>query len=116
MDVTLPNGKVIKGVPQGTSKDEVARAAIRNGLAKPADFGMSEQTWEIPGMTSAEQAQQSRVTPDTPRVKPRTWINDAIEGAAAVPIMAGAVRGAQLLSKGAKAAPYLDDLGRMVMP
>ena len=116
MDVTLPNGKVIKGVPEGTPKDEVARAAIRNGLAKPADFGMSEQTWEIPGMTSAEQAQQSRVTPDTPRVQPRTWVDDAMEGAAAVPIMAGVVRGGQLLSKGAKAAPYIDDLARMVMP
>jgi hypothetical protein len=45
MDVTLPNGEVITGVPEGTSKDEVARKAIRAGLATPQDFGLNPQTW-----------------------------------------------------------------------
>lgn len=38
MDVTLPNGTVIKGVPEGTDKFEVARKAIANGLATEDDF------------------------------------------------------------------------------
>lgn len=38
MDVTLPNGKVIKGVPEGTSKDEIMQKAISGGLATAEDF------------------------------------------------------------------------------
>lgn len=40
MDVRLPNGTVIRGVPEGTSKDEVMQKAIAGGYAKPEDFGM----------------------------------------------------------------------------
>lgn len=39
MDVKLPNGKVIKGVPAGTSKTEVMRKAVNAGLATYQDFG-----------------------------------------------------------------------------
>ncbi|MBK0633376.1 hypothetical protein GZZ44_10495 [Klebsiella aerogenes] len=38
MNVKLPNGTVINNVPDGTSKEEIARKAIANGLAKPSDF------------------------------------------------------------------------------
>lgn len=38
MDIELPNGVIIEGVPEGTSKDEVMRKAISMGLAKEADF------------------------------------------------------------------------------
>lgn len=38
MDITLPNGVVIQGVPDGTSKEEVKRKAIEKGLATEADF------------------------------------------------------------------------------
>lgn len=38
MDVKLPNGKVIKGVPDGTPKEEIARKAISAGLASESDF------------------------------------------------------------------------------
>jgi hypothetical protein len=41
MDVRLPNGTIIRGVPEGTSKDEVMRKAIASGIAKPEDFGQS---------------------------------------------------------------------------
>jgi hypothetical protein len=41
MDVKLPNGTIIRGVPEGTSKDEVMRKAIASGIAKPEDFGQS---------------------------------------------------------------------------
>ena len=40
MDVTLPNGQVIKGVPDGTPKDVVMHKAISSGLATQADFGI----------------------------------------------------------------------------
>lgn len=39
MDVRLPNGKVIKNVPDGTSKDAIRQKAIQSGLATEADFG-----------------------------------------------------------------------------
>jgi hypothetical protein len=41
MDVKLPNGTIIRGVPEGTSKDEVMRRAIASGIANPEDFGQS---------------------------------------------------------------------------
>jgi hypothetical protein len=41
MNVTLPNGAVIQGVPDGTSKDVIAQKAISAGLATAEDFGMT---------------------------------------------------------------------------
>jgi hypothetical protein len=38
MDVTLPNGQIIKGVPDGTPKEDIARKAIEAGLATEEDF------------------------------------------------------------------------------
>lgn len=49
-------------------------------------------------------------------VEPRTLTQSAIEGAMAVPVLAGAARGAQLLARGSKAAPYLGNLAAAVMP
>jgi len=43
MNVTLPNGKVIEGVPEGASKDEIAMKAIGAGLATREDFGMEPE-------------------------------------------------------------------------
>ena len=50
MDVELPNGKVIQGVPEGTPKDEIMRKAIGAGLAAEADFA--------PAQTSPQQVRQ----------------------------------------------------------
>lgn len=47
MDVKLPNGKIIKGVPDGTTKEEIARKAIAAGLARPSDFGMSQTPADV---------------------------------------------------------------------
>jgi len=41
MDVTLPNGQVIEGVPDGTTKDQIKIKAISSGLATEADFQQS---------------------------------------------------------------------------
>ena len=42
MDIELPNGVVIKDVPEGTTKTQIMEKAIRNGLAKPEDFKMPQ--------------------------------------------------------------------------
>ncbi|WP_020208288.1 hypothetical protein [Gilvimarinus chinensis] len=39
MNVTLPNGVVIQGVPDGATKSQIMRKAIAAGLATEADFG-----------------------------------------------------------------------------
>lgn len=39
MDIELPNGKVIQGVPDGTPKEEIMRKAIAAGFATAEDFG-----------------------------------------------------------------------------
>lgn len=38
MDVTLPSGKVIRGIPDGTPKEIIQQKAIQAGLAKADDF------------------------------------------------------------------------------
>ena len=53
MDVRLPNGTVIKNVPEGTSKDAIMQKAIASGLAKPIDFGIQA---EVKPSTNAQPA------------------------------------------------------------
>lgn len=43
MDVTLPNGTVIRGVPDDATKEQIRQKAIAGGLATPEDFVASEQ-------------------------------------------------------------------------
>ena len=110
MDVRLPNGYVLRNVPEGTSKDEIRAAAIRNGLASAADFGeTSEAAAQIPtgGMPT--------VTP-TEMARDRTFTESAIQGAMAVPVMAGVARGAQLALRGTRAAPYAGQFAQAVIP
>jgi hypothetical protein len=54
MDIRLPNGVVIRGVPEGTSADDVRNAAISAGLATEKDFGITAAPQnEAPADTSA---------------------------------------------------------------
>lgn len=41
MDVRLPNGIIIKGVPEGTSKEQIMQKAISSGKATAEDFAIS---------------------------------------------------------------------------
>jgi hypothetical protein len=41
MDVELPNGIVIKDVPEGTPRAQIMERAIRGGLARPEDFDLA---------------------------------------------------------------------------
>ena len=57
MDVRLPNGTVIRNVPDDTSKAQIQALAIRNNLAKESDFAPAQQAQEpedIGGMYSPE--------------------------------------------------------------
>jgi hypothetical protein len=38
-DITLPNGNILKDVPEGTEEAQVQAAAIQLGLATAQDFG-----------------------------------------------------------------------------
>lgn len=46
MDVRLPNGQLIRGVPDGTAKEDIQRKAIAAGLATEADFPVQESVRE----------------------------------------------------------------------
>lgn len=110
MDVRLPNGVMMNNVPEGTSKDEIRATAIRNGIASAADFGeSSDLAAQIPtgGMSTVEPTEMAR---------DRTYLESAIQGAAAVPVMAGVARGAQMALRGSKAAPYAGQLAQAVIP
>ncbi|MBL4800176.1 MAG: hypothetical protein JKY50_22500 [Oleispira sp.] len=70
MNVTLPNGKVIKGVPKGTSKDEIMQKAISGGLATAEDFDIGPsiedqidqgQTDYDPNYQAPEQAEEATI-------------------------------------------------------
>ena len=43
MDVRLPNGHVLVGIPEGTSKEEIKDKAIAAGLANPSDFNTKDR-------------------------------------------------------------------------
>ncbi len=44
MNVTLPNGKIVRGVPEGTPKEIIMQRAIASGLATEQDFGQVQAT------------------------------------------------------------------------
>lgn len=48
MDIELPNGTIIQGIPDGTPKSVVMEKAIKAGLAKPEDFGVQQQPVSAP--------------------------------------------------------------------
>lgn len=43
MNITLPNGTVIKGIPDGTSKLDIARKAVGAGMATPEELGFTTE-------------------------------------------------------------------------
>lgn len=44
MDIELPNGTILQGVPEGTSKADIQAKAIKAGLATAADFAPTKPT------------------------------------------------------------------------
>lgn len=54
MDVRLPNGVLIRGIPEGTTKHQIAMKAINAGLATTRDFGWDEDSDPTEGMGTLE--------------------------------------------------------------
>ena len=72
MDVKLPNGTIIKNVPEGTSKEAVKQKAIAAGLAKPEDFGeVASTTANIPLYDD----QNNPIEADAPQQQPSGEVN-----------------------------------------
>ena len=113
MDVRLPNGTVVKNVPDDFSQDALRAFAIQNKLATGADFGMSS---DASALIPTGGSGQGPTAPAGTSVEPRTLTQAALEGAAAVPILGAAARGAQLLARGTRAAPYAAEAARALLP
>lgn len=58
MNVTLPNGKTISNVPEGTTKEAIMAKAISSGLATEADFGVEPQAPQEAPVEQVEQPEQ----------------------------------------------------------
>ena len=56
MNVRLPNGTIIKNVPEGTTKDDIVVLALRNNLASEEDFSEYRKSLDV----KLEQAQVER--------------------------------------------------------
>lgn len=81
MDVRLPNGTIIKNVPEGTSKDAVMQKAISAGLAKPEDFGQqAAPAVDESGMPQLSMNENPATTGAPP--KPETGFIDDVVGLA----------------------------------
>lgn len=82
MDVRLPNGKVIRGVPDGTPKDVVMQKAIAAGLASERDFGIKkmEQPQTQPVDAGGEPSLSMFEKPAQPMQKPEESLTDKAIG------------------------------------
>jgi hypothetical protein len=114
MDVRLPNGTVVRNVPDNFDQDQLRSFAVQNKLATGADFGYDSDSAALIPTGGSRQGP----TPAAPgmSVEPRTLTQAAIEGAAAVPILGAGARGLQLLLRGSKAAPYAAQAARALLP
>ena len=62
MDVILPNGQTIKGIPDGTPKDVIMQKAISAGIATEQDFIQDS-------MSAEEIAPRQVMEPASPRAR-----------------------------------------------
>ncbi len=62
MEVQLPNGVILEGVPEGTSKEDIRLKAIAAGLATEADFRMSPDPIPDPNAVSGDPSYFERVS------------------------------------------------------
>lgn len=56
MQIKLPNGKVISGIPEGTSKEDIADKVVSAGMATYEELGVSPKGTDIGGIAEAGQA------------------------------------------------------------
>lgn len=99
MDVRLPSGVVLKGIPEGTSKDEIKRKAIAAGLATEADFGEPAPQQLSPQQISGEVP----VLPEQQAMVPQEPVQAAPERTMGDRIMGGLEAGASAIASGVPA-------------
>lgn len=75
MDIRLPNGVLLRGVPEGTSKEEIQQKAIQSGLATPEDFAGAQGAGQMDALGFAQQ----NIVPVLPEL---TATGGALAGAA----------------------------------
>jgi len=114
MDVRLPNGTIIRGVPDNFTSDQVRSLALQNELATGADFGMSSDAAGL--IPTGGSGMGPTPSVEGRSVEPRTLTQAAMEGAMAVPILGAAARGFQLAARGTRAAPYAAEAVRALLP
>lgn len=114
MDVRLPNGTIIRGVPDNFTSDQVRSLALQNELATGADFGMSSDAAGL--IPTGGTGMGPTPSVEGRSVEPRTLTQAAMEGAMAVPILGAAARGFQLAARGTRAAPYAAEAVRALLP
>ena len=119
-DVRLPNGTVIKNVPDNVTKEQVRQKAIETGKARPEDFGQPQPTpSEQPQVSQQEQAmederRQRAIMPGGAAGRPEGMpVNrpmtrgEAVGGGGFVSALAGGAAGAPLGPKGILAGTIL---------
>lgn len=87
MNVTLPNGQIIEGVPEGTSKEVIMNKAISAGLATAADFPSVAQDIPTAADMPTEQVAQKEM-----------GAFDTLAGAADIALSTGATMGKEAIS------------------
>lgn len=103
MRVQLPNGQIIDGIPEGTTKEEIQSKAIKAGLAKPEDFGAPKKPEDAfkESMTAAEYADRygdqpdiyGLIKPNEPKPEPSFIDKAKGAGEAALTAVSGATLG-----------------------
>lgn len=66
MDIRLPNGTIIRGIPEGTSKDAIRQKAISAGYATEADFGAAPTAEVSPELAAMEPVTPAPLPKDVP--------------------------------------------------
>ena len=88
MDIELPNGVVIKDIPEGTSKEQIMQKAIKNGLATAEDFQIGSSLIEDFSL-----GQQQQVAQPMPYKSPSMGDKLVGAGETALSLLTGATGG-----------------------
>lgn len=110
MDIELPNGTVLTGIPEGTTKADVMAKAIKAGLATESDFAQ-----QAPPETTTQQVPQQRGLPEELARQAALAARYGIRGLSSVPnavadFGAGAFNAIANLAGSEKRLPYLSQI------
>ena len=115
MDVKLPNGKIIKNVPEGTTKEQVKQKAIAAGIATESDFGMPQaQTLGSDGLPQLSINENPSGNINTPKPRETSVMEDIVGGAEALgSTLSGMFLGAPAMAIGNVEGAIGDLTGRL---